>query len=878
MHRLCRRIAALLVGAVLCAACSPNTPPPDAATPDAPTPLGGGDPVTITLGAEEQNRAVLEPLLDAFNRENPDVRARFVPVSLSGSSMDEVDQRFREMVGTVDAAFTGVRPAYIDQGLLLNLRPLLEADASFGREDFFPGTLQEHAPGGGIYQVPSSLHIPLLIYNKDLFQRRGVGEPSPSWTWADLRSMAQQLARKQGGRVESYGLMDWDTGAVVLRGELAEAGVRLSDPADAAADLRLDNPQIAQVFDHVRRLADEGAIYAPASSDPQVSQADRKISLITGGGVGVWSSALSPLSRAAPSFRFQTGLAVYPARDDVAPFYTQGYTISAGTSQPQETWRLIAFLSRQPGPAGQIGAGSSTISVPARRSVVQRSGTWGSIGAEQAALAQAVLDRPISSQAASEGSWRIEAALAQALQHVIDGAEPATALAEAQSALEQQIAQAGPTATIPTPLPVLSPTEAVPDEGGVAITFDTWQGDAEQLRGLAAQFQQQHPDIVVNLRSSSRFEPVQAAEVASRADCYVGYAPLSTRDTQPALDLQPLLDSDPGFALDDYPPALLEPLRREGRVRGLPYRVTLRQLNYNPALFDAIGLGYPTADWTLDDLANAAQRLTGGSERDRRYGFASLNRQNDLLFFLARTQAELVRREGNSLRPNFTDPNVVQALRVYLDLLVNFAPPQSEIDPSAAGSPFELVRQGRVGMWLGFGAFSSTTGEPPAVAPPPLGQGALASTDVQLSSALYISSASAYPQQCWEWLTFLSESPLGLEGGFPARRSVAESPAFVDRASRGSAALYAAYRDLLARPLERSFAGVPVPGIDPYWLFQALDRARQGESLERELATAQATTERYLDCMEAGGPEGPQRCARQADPDYQGQNLILPLQ
>ncbi|GAB4191570.1 MAG: hypothetical protein OHK0022_05360 [Roseiflexaceae bacterium] len=875
MYRLYRRIAALLIGAVLCAACSPNTPPPDAVTPDAATPSARGETVTITLGAEEQNRAVLEPLLEAFNRENPDVRVRLVPVSLTGSSMDEVERRFREMVGTVDAAFTGVRPQYIDQGLLLNLRPLLEADASFGREDFYAGALQEYAPGGGIYQVPVSLHIPLLIYNKDLFQRRGVPEPLPTWTWADLRSTAQQLARKSGERFDSYGLMDWDTGFVALGGELTDAGVRLPNPSGTGANLRLDDPQIVQAVDQVRRLAEEGAIYAPASSNLQASEIDRKITLITSGSVGIWNSALTPPGAAAPSFRFSTGLAVYPPRDDVAPFYTQGYTISAGTNHPQEAWRLLAFLSRQTAPGGQIGTASTTITVPARKSVTEQSGTWSRLGAEQADLAKAVLARPATSQTASTTMWRSEAALAPAIQQVIDGVEPATALAQAQSTYEERIAQTEPSATIPSPIPVLSPTEAVPVEGSIAITFDTWQGDADQLRELVQQFQQQRPEIVVNLRSTDRLGTAQPAEVASRADCYAGYAPLSARDTASALDLQPLLDSDSAFTLDDYPPVLLAPLRRDGGLYGLPYRVSLRRLNYNPALFDAVGQGYPTAAWKLDDIIEAANRVSDAPGRERSYGFASLNQQDDLLFFMARSQADLVRREGGALRPNFTDPRVVEALRRYLDLLV-YAPPLPEAGADPAPSPFELVAQGRIGMWFGFGEYRAVTVEGAAVAPPPLGQGGLGNADVQINSALYISAASPYPQQCWEWLKFLSESPLGLEGGYPARRSVAESPAFASQTPPGSAEVYAAYRELLARTPEQPGAGASGAGIDPYWLFQALDSTRQGKNLERELATAQATTERYLDCMLPGG-KAPQTCALQVDPQYKGQNLILLL-
>jgi hypothetical protein len=76
-------------------------------------------------------------------------------------------------------------------------------------------------------------------------------------------------------------------------------------------------------------------------------------------------------------------------------------------------------------------------------------------------------------------------------------------------------------------------------------------------------------------------------------------------------------------------------------------------------------------------MFHAAQRLTSGVGKDRRYGFASTVMQaKDVFFFLDRFSASAARRSGATLRPNFTDPRVAQAIRAYLDLLRASSPHQ----------------------------------------------------------------------------------------------------------------------------------------------------------------------------------------------------------
>lgn len=133
-------------------------------------------------------------------------------------------------------------------------------------------------------------------------------------------------------------------------------------------------------------------------------------------------------------------------------------------------------------------------------------------------------------------------------------------------------------------------------------------------------------------------------------------------------------------------------------------------------------------------------------------------------------------------------------------------------------------------------------------------------------TGLFISNTSQQAEGCWEWFKFLSEDVSILDNAFPARRSIAQSSAFANNAPPGAADVYAGYLPALER--QPSTQGNQQSRINLYWFFQAVDRALQGEDLERELDQAQRKTEEYLLCIDSGG-NAPD-CAVQVDPQYQG--------
>jgi hypothetical protein len=109
-----------------------------------------------------------------------------------------------------------------------------------------------------------------------------------------------------------------------------------------------------------------------------------------------------------------------------------------------------------------------------------------------------------------------------------------------------------------------------------------------------------------------------------------------------------------------------------------------------------------------------------------------------------------------------------------------------------------------------------------------------------------------------------------VQGGFPARISVAESDTFLKQVLPGTADVYKAYSiafDRMSDTISEA-SNLHDSWIDFYWFFRAADRALQGADLDRELANAQATTEQFLACVRSNTKSN--ICAKQVDPQYEG--------
>lgn len=149
------------------------------------------------------------------------------------------------------------------------------------------------------------------------------------------------------------------------------------------------------------------------------------------------------------------------------------------------------------------------------------------------------------------------------------------------------------------------------------------------------------------------------------------------------LDLTDALESA-GVDMSKYPEAVTEMYESDGKIYGVPKDYDGMALYYNKAIFDEMGVEYPQAGWTWDDLLEKAQALTN----DSHYGFVARSDGNS-------GYQNFVYQNGGSLTdendmPQVNTKEVAEALQFEHDLMYKYkvSPTGAELLEFAADDMF----------------------------------------------------------------------------------------------------------------------------------------------------------------------------------------------
>jgi multiple sugar transport system substrate-binding protein len=426
-------------------------------------------------------------------------------------------------------------------------------------------------------------------------------------------------------------------------------------------------------------------------------------------------------------------------------------------------------------------------------------------------------------------------------------------LAEAQS---RALAEAFGTESA-TPVVIAQPTSASPDI--TDLTFLSWinTGAYEELASL---YQEEHPGVtvkVVEFLSEVDYPPERLATTADVFPVFPGFELDAVEGHW--LSVQPLVEGDPTVALDDFYPQALEAYRRQGDLWGLPAEIDADMLFYNKTLFDTAGVPYPQPGWTWDDFLAAATRLTQGEGSRKQWGFVTLANgwASIPLILAAQRGGSLVDSRATPTAPTLDDPAVVNTLRWYADLEQSHGvmppPPVHFADWETTET---LVSEGRAAMWItNVGSRYWTHMDVDlGIAPLPVWSAGEQPATMYNVIGYGISAQTAYPQESWHWLTFLTRQP-GAMRGPPARRSLFEQAVFPLVPSELQADILQAYQLTLEDYADAGYDGVraQAPWFDAvYRLYrQAVKQTLDGDDPSETLDAAQAIARAYMACLDA---------------------------
>ena len=312
----------------------------------------------------------------------------------------------------------------------------------------------------------------------------------------------------------------------------------------------------------------------------------------------------------------------------------------------------------------------------------------------------------------------------------------------------------------------------------VTIYFACPEQDIDRFTKLAKAFHEQNPSISVevisleDVRDGATNQDIDHL-VMSRVDAAYYWTTYEGAIDGSFLDLQPFIDADKNFDIDDYFPAMLTAFESQGGIWALPSDARVFYLLYDRDIFDAAGASYPETDWTREDFLTAAIKTTmneeAGSQPQFGYWDDGFTRGAFISFFYNRSP-----NENTSL----TARTIAEDVRWYTDMALTY---NVMFAPLPTDRGFEqvdkLLQEGRIAMWGGeWLEYEHLKGERNlgiSLYPTKEGPRALAHM-----YGYAISSGSQHPQESWRWLEFLSHQSISDGRSLPPRRSVAEATGY----------------------------------------------------------------------------------------------------
>lgn len=237
----------------------------------------GADAVRFAFFADPSEAIAYGRLIDQFEASQPDIKIE--PIVVSSSNVAPLGRllpasRYPEWLA---GSFTGPNPpdvflftyrdvgSYDARGVLEPLDERLAASSALTEAAFYPEAMALFRPiQRPLLAIPQNMSSLVVYYNRDLFEKAGLPEPSDIWTWNDFLTAAQATTVDSNGdgHPEVHGVA-FDPTIHRYAAAIWGAGGELFDDVYQPTRLTLETPEAREGIQWITSLGPTGLKVTP---------------------------------------------------------------------------------------------------------------------------------------------------------------------------------------------------------------------------------------------------------------------------------------------------------------------------------------------------------------------------------------------------------------------------------------------------------------------------------------------------------------------------------------------------------------------------------------------------------------------------------------
>ena len=167
----------------------------------APTPTQPVTTLRFTYWGSEMEKAAIEQMVAAFEKDNPDVDVEPIHIPYEGYIAQVSAMMQNGQSPDVGYLISLQAPLWAEEGKLLDLTDLIQNDPQLSTT--LLASRYYYAPGK-VAGINTAVEATLLFYNKAIFDEAGVpyppSDPKQAWTWDEFVAAAQKLTSDMNGK------------------------------------------------------------------------------------------------------------------------------------------------------------------------------------------------------------------------------------------------------------------------------------------------------------------------------------------------------------------------------------------------------------------------------------------------------------------------------------------------------------------------------------------------------------------------------------------------------------------------------------------------------------------------------------------------------